>query len=239
MSLNVSAVCSGYNRGSVLHDVDVVVEPGQVVAVLGSNGAGKSTLVRTIAGSVATREGTIVLDGESVERLRPEQRARRGLILVPEGRMLFSRLTVADNIAIARRAARGRAEGPDPVEALLDAFPVVRARWRQRAGLLSGGEQQMVALTRAVASRPRYLLLDEPSLGLSPLLVREVFGLVRHIVETTNAGVLLVEQSVDQALRLADQAYVLERGRVVESGSPVELRQSEAIRRAYLGIGVG
>lgn len=235
MTLTIEDVRAGYGRATVLRGVDLTVDPGEVVAVIGSNGAGKTTLARTIAGALRTQSGTITEDGDRIDKLSPQHRSRRGIVLVPEGRRLFPSLTVAENIAIGRRAARGRNKGPDPVDGLLAAFPVVRERWGQRAGLLSGGEQQMVALTRAVASRPRYLLLDEPSLGLSPLLTQEVFRLIRLVIEQTGAGVVLVEQMADQALDIANRAYVLEQGSVVLTGPAEQVRQSDTVKAAYLG----
>lgn len=234
-ALAVEGLRAGYGRATVLHDVALEVGRGEIVTVIGSNGAGKSTLVQTIAGLLPARAGTISLDGQPMTSTPPHLRARNGVVLVPEGRRLFGEMTVGENIRLGRRAARGRDEGDDPVEDLLAAFPVVKERWDQQSGLLSGGQQQMVALTRAAASRPRYLLLDEPSLGLSPALTLEVFRLIKLIADRTGAGVVLVEQMADQALRLAARAYVLEQGRVVAEGSADELRKSDAVRRAYLG----
>ncbi|HEY1135103.1 MAG TPA: ABC transporter ATP-binding protein [Nocardioides sp.] len=236
MSLVLEKVASGYGRLAVLHGVDLEVPRGEIVSVVGANGAGKSTLAQTISGLLTTTAGSITLDGTPVHRLRPEKRARLGLVHVPEGRRLFGGLTVAENVGMGRHAARGRGGDPDVVEHLLDAFPRLRERWGQRAGLLSGGEQQMVALARAAASRPRYLLLDEPSLGLSPRLSSEVFRLVAMIAEETGAGVVLVEQRVDAALRLATTGHVIEHGRIVVSGDAEELRTSEMVRKAYLGV---
>lgn len=235
MSLKVTDVRSGYGRAIFLQDVSVEIAPGEVVALLGANGAGKSTLARTIAGTLHCRAGRIEVDGERVDRWPADRRACRGLTLVPEGRRLFASLTVGENIALGRIAAARRPPETDHVTEVLDAFPVLRERWNQQAGLLSGGEQQMVALTRAVAANPRFLLLDEPSLGLSPLLVTEVYRLIRHIVERTRAGVLLVEQMTDLALEFAARAYVLDRGRVVLSGSSEIVAASPQVRSAYLG----
>ncbi|MBS44300.1 MAG: branched-chain amino acid ABC transporter ATP-binding protein [Nocardioides sp.] len=235
MSLVVEKAESGYDRNPILTGVSVRVDPGELVAVVGSNGAGKTTLVRTIVGQLALRSGSVTLEGADVSSLATHKRAKQGLMMVPEGRKLFPRLTVGENIALGRRAAGKRATGEDPVEALLEAFPVVKERWGQQASLLSGGEQQMVALTRAVAARPSYLLLDEPSLGLSPLKTLDVFRLIELIRERTGAGVLLVEQMADQALAAADRAYVLEHGRISMEGDAAELRASDEVRRAYLG----
>jgi len=235
MSLRIVDIRSGYGRAAVLQDVSVEIAPGEVVALLGANGAGKSTLVRTIAGSIHCRSGQIDLDGVRIDRRPADWRACRGVTLVPEGRRLFANLTVGENIALGGIAAKRRPPGADHVAEVLDAFPILRERWGQQAGLLSGGEQQMVALTRAVAANPRFLLLDEPSLGLSPLLVTEVYRLIRYIVERTRAGVLLVEQMTDLALEFATRGYVLDRGRVVQSGPSQVVAMSPQVRSAYLG----
>jgi branched-chain amino acid transport system ATP-binding protein len=233
-SLDVDGLRAGYGQATVLHDVSLEVARGEIVTVIGSNGAGKSTLVQTVAGLLPARAGSIRLDGRPMTGTAAHVRARQGLVLVPEGRRLFGELTVGENIRLGRRA--GRDAGDDPVDDLVAAFPVVKERWNQQSGLLSGGQQQMVALTRAAAARPRYLLLDEPSLGLSPALTLEVFQLIRLIADRTNAGIVLVEQMAAQALNLASRAYVLEQGRIVADGDAGELRRSDAIRRAYLGV---
>lgn len=236
MSLTVENLYAGYDRAAILHGIDLTVAPGELVAVVGSNGAGKTTLVRTIAGLLTARRGSISDDDGPITGMSPDQRAKRGTILVPEGRRLFPQLTVGENIAMGRRAGRKRTTGEDPVNDLLDSFPVLRERWGQQANLLSGGEQQMVALTRAVAARPKYLLLDEPSLGLSPLKTLEVFQLIEMIRERTGAGIVLVEQMADLALKAADRAYVLEHGLISISGTAAEVRSSAEVRRAYLGM---
>lgn len=236
MSLRVTGAAAGYGRMTVLEDVSIEVPSESIVSVVGANGAGKSTLAKATSGLLRLGAGSIELDGKPVDGLRPDQRAKLGLIHVPEGRRLFGQLTVAENIAMGRQAARGRGTDTEVVDQLMDSFPILRERWQQRAGLLSGGEQQMVALTRAAASRPRYLLLDEPSLGLSPRLSAEVLRLVGIIAQETCAGIMLIEQRVDAALRLASYAYVLDRGRIVAEGVSDELRQSDEIRKAYLGM---
>lgn len=236
MSLQVHEIAAGYGRLQVLRGVSVEVPPATIVSVVGANGAGKSTLAKAVSGLLRISSGTVSIDGEEVHAQPPHRRARRGIIHVPEGRRLFAALTVEENLAMGARAAGRRGGDTDVVAHLLDAFPIIRERWKQQAGLLSGGEQQMVALARAAASRPRYLLLDEPSLGLSPRLSQEVFRLVDMIAAETRAGVLLIEQRVDAALQLAEHAYVLEHGAVVASGTATEIRSSEAVRKAYLGI---
>ncbi|WP_063129731.1 ABC transporter ATP-binding protein [Nocardia fusca] len=236
MSLVVEEVSSGYGRATVTKSISMELAPGRISALIGSNGAGKSTLARTVCGLLPCRSGSIVLDGKPVQKLTAAQRARAGIVMVPEGRRLFARLTVAENIRMGSCAAAGRGRtSSQHVETLLDAFPILRDRWSQRAGHLSGGEQQMVALTRAVASAPRYLVLDEPSLGLSPKLTQEVFRLIQLIADETRAGILLIEQMADDALGLAQHAHVLEQGRITISGPADELRTSPDVRAAYLG----
>ena len=232
--LAVHDLHAGYGSVRVLHGVDLEFEQGDLVAVLGANGAGKTTLVRTIAGQLPVRQGVIKLDGQAVTRTPTHQRARAGLLMVPEGRRLFGGLSVAENIALGRRADRG-GDGEDVLEELLELFPIVRERASQQAGLLSGGEQQQVALVRALVGRPRYLLLDEPSLGLSPVLVDQLFGHIEAIRDRLQIGVLLVEQLVDRALSLASRAYVMDRGRIVLAGTSDEVASSPAVQQAYLG----
>ncbi|MDQ6527254.1 ABC transporter ATP-binding protein [Nocardioides sp. LHD-245] len=234
--LELTGVSSGYGAVPVLRDIDLTITPGEVVTVLGANGAGKTTLARTVSGLLPAKAGSIRLDGADLTRRRSHQRAGRGVILVPEGRRLFGGLTVAQNVELGRLAARGRRGDADPVEHLLDAFPKVRTLWQRQAGLLSGGEQQMVALARAAAGRPRVLLLDEPSLGLSPILVDEVFAMVTFMARETGSAVLLVEQVVDGALGVADRGVVMSHGRIVATGSAAELRASPVVREAYLGV---
>jgi branched-chain amino acid transport system ATP-binding protein len=232
--LKVRGLASGYGRVQVLHGLDLEVAQGEIVAVLGANGAGKTTLVRTLAGQLPAREGEIELDGRDITTTPAHVRARRGLLMVPEGRRLFGGLSVKENIALGRQAA-SRDDGDDPLEELQDLFPIIRERSHQQAGLLSGGEQQQVALARALVGRPRWLLLDEPSLGLSPLLVDQLFEHIVEIRERMNLGLLLVEQMVHRALGTASRAYVVDRGRVVLSGSSDEVASSREVQRAYLG----
>ncbi|MAT05276.1 MAG: ABC transporter ATP-binding protein [Acidimicrobiaceae bacterium] len=232
--LDVVAVSAGYGRATVLHDVSISVGEGEIVALLGANGAGKSTLVAAIAGSLPCRSGSVSVGGDDITKLRAERRARRGVVLVPEGRRLFQAMTVAENIEAGSCAGSGR-YGRAAVDRLLELFPVLKERWNQQAGLLSGGQQQMLALTRAVAGAPRFLLLDEPSLGLSPLLCEEVFRFIETIAAETGAGVLLVEQMAARALELSSRAYILDGGSIVHAGTSDEIARSDAVATTYLG----
>ncbi len=237
--LRVEDLAVAYGPVRALQGVSLEVRRGEVVAVLGPNGAGKSTLLRAIAGVVPPASGRILHGGERIDGLAPEDVVRRGIALVPEGRMVFPGLTVRENLlvgAISRRDAAGIAED---LEGIFGMFPVLGERAGQLAGTLSGGEQQMLAIGRALMSRPSLLLLDEPSLGLAPLVVGRVF---EHVAALRARGVtvLLVEQNVHRALELADRAYVLAVGRVALSGTGEELRGAEGgLHRAYLGIGGG
>ncbi|MCD9197672.1 ABC transporter ATP-binding protein [Aeromicrobium wangtongii] len=228
-------IVSGYGSVNVLHGVDVTLSRDEVVAVVGANGAGKSTLARTLAGLLPLRSGQLRLADEEIGSKSSNARAKGGLIMVPEGRRLFAGLTVRENINLGRSAVGKRSSDPDPAEVLGDIFPIIREREHQRAGLLSGGEQQQVALARALAGRPRYLLLDEPSLGLSPTLTTQLFETIAKIRESLPVGILLIEQMVDRALALSDRAYVMERGRVVLSGTAADVAASSEVQRAYLG----
>ena len=232
--LEAVEVHAAYGWTRVLHGVSFVVEEGGITAILGANGAGKTTTLRAVSGMVATR-GEIRLAGQRIEGRATEDIARLGVAHVPEGRGTFVQLTVEENLRIGAYARRDIAAiGPD-LERVYGYFPVLRERRRQVAGTLSGGEQQMLAVGRALMLRPRLLLLDEPSLGLAPLVAREIFRIVRAINRDAGVSVLLVEQNAASALALADHAYLLETGRVVTGGAAETLRRDDAVRRAYLG----
>jgi branched-chain amino acid transport system ATP-binding protein len=219
-----------------LQGVSLRVQPGEVVALIGANGAGKTTLLKAIAGLVAPQAGTVTFAGQAIDGVDAADRVKLGVALVPEGRRLFSRLSVAENLVLGSftNADPGhRREMLDRVHAL---FPVLRERARQRAGTLSGGEAQMLAIARALMSRPRFLMLDEPSLGIMPRLVDEVMDSLRRLHETEGLTMFLVEQNVAAALDLADRGYVLQTGRVVLEGRSEELRGSDLVRKAYLGM---
>ena len=232
--LEAQALRAGYGPTHVLHGLDFEVEAGGVTALLGANGAGKTTTLRAVCGMVRT-EGEIRFQGEPTAGRATEDIVRRGIAHVPDGRGTFMELTVEENFRLGAYIRRDRAEVQADFERMWEWFPRLKQRWRQQAGTLSGGEQQMLAIARALLLRPRLLLLDEPSFGLAPLIVQEIFGIMRRIREESGVGILLVEQNANLALELADRAYLLETGRIVVSGPAAEIRQDEAIRRSYLG----
>ena len=230
--LELDDVEARYGPVHVLHGVSLSVDEGAIVAVLGPNGAGKTTTLRAISGTVR-RTGRIGFAGHPLQRLGPDAVARLGVAHVPEGRGTFSELTVWENLKLGAYTRRGSIE-PD-LERVLSYFPWLSERRRQEAGTLSGGEQQMLALARAFVLRPRLLLLDEPSLGLAPILVAELFRIVRELNEKEGLTVLVVEQNAHLALQAAQAGYVLEAGRVVLAGTSAELQADDAVRRSYLG----
>ena len=232
--LEVRALRGGYGRTEVLRGVDLEVRTGEIVALLGSNGAGKSTLNNTLSALVPAWSGTIRFDGRDLTRARARQVVEAGLVQVPEGRRVFPNLDVRENLELGSYA-RGRARRADTLERVLDTFPRLRERLRQKAGTMSGGEQQMLAIGRGLMAEPRLLILDEPSLGLSPLLVEELFALIARL-HRDGLAMLLVEQNVAQSLEIAQRAYVLENGAVRFAGDPAGLLASDTLRRAYLGL---
>jgi branched-chain amino acid transport system ATP-binding protein len=231
--LVLDGIAAGYRGLRILQDVSVEVGEGEVVALIGANGAGKTTALRTISGLLRPMAGTITVDGEPVTRLGPHEVVRRGLVHVPEGRELFGELTVRENLEMGAYA-HGRAKRELSLREVHDMFPVLAERGRQTAHTLSGGQQQMLAIARALMARPRLLMLDEPSLGLAPKLVAEMFGTLERIRQT-GITVLIVEQNVVQTLKLADRAYVLESGSIAAQGSSDKLLDDPRVRAAYLG----
>jgi branched-chain amino acid transport system ATP-binding protein len=231
--LELRDVEARYGGRRALHGVSLTVGEGEIVAVLGANGAGKTTTLRAISGTVKT-SGDIVFEGQ---RLRggPETAARRGIAHVPEGRGTFADLTVRENLRLGAYVRRDRSALKGDIDRVLERFPVLRDRLDQRAGTLSGGEQQQLALGRALMQRPKLLLLDEPSLGLAPLLVAKIFRVVAELNEREGLAVLVVEQNANLALDRSSRAYVLEVGRVAVAGTSAELRRHESVRRSYLG----
>ena len=236
--LRARGLTAGYGDVQVLRGVDIDVAPGEIVALVGANGAGKSTLLKCISGLLAPSAGAIQLDGRPIAGLPPARIVRLGIAHVPEGRQIFSRLTVADNLMLGAYSAfpgLTREELAARRAEVCEIFPALSRRLAHEASLLSGGQQQMLAIARGLMARPRLLLLDEPSLGLAPMVVREIFRIVRTINREEGVSVLLVEQNAAIALALADHAYLLETGRVVMSGVAAELGRDESIRRSYLG----
>ena len=232
--LQVSGLKSGYGAVEVLRGVDLDVQPGQTVALLGSNGAGKTTLNLTLSGLVGTRAGRVQFDGVDITGWHYRRVVGQGLIHVPEGRKVFPNLSVHENLELGA-FTRGRARRSSNLDKVYATFPRLKERTTQLAGTLSGGEQQMLAIGRGLMAEPRLLILDEPSLGLSPLLVEEMFGLIERLKQD-GLAVLLVEQNVGQSLDIADRAYVLENGLIRFAGQPAELLASDTLRQAYLGM---
>ena len=230
MSLDLDALEAGYGRVHILHDITLTVEPGEIVALIGPNGAGKSTLLRAATGMIPTTAGRVRLDGRELTRSSIEDIARAGVAHVPEGRRLFAGLTVRDNLRLGAWRTRD-----EDLTTVLGLFPRLRERLTQVAGSLSGGEQQMCAIGRALMSRPSYLLIDELSLGLAPVLVDEIMARLTEIADT-GTGVLLVEQDAGHALEIAARAYVLENGQITLTGPASELLTDPRVRSAYLGI---
>jgi branched-chain amino acid transport system ATP-binding protein len=232
--LEVEGLTARYGAVMAVRDVSLQVGPGEIVALLGANGAGKSTTLACIAGLHLSRQGRIRFDGRDISKLSPERVLRRGISLTPEGRRLFSSLSVEENLMLGG-AARGRRLRNDYGE-LLSLFPILGQRLKLPAAALSGGEQQQLAIARSLMSKPRVLLLDEPTLGLAPLLVRFVIDLVRRLRDEQGLSVLLVDQNVHHALDLCDRAYILRNGQIAATGAPEDLRQSPEVRAAYLGV---
>src|SRR5262245_38852035 len=232
--LEVENLKAFYGQTQALHGISFSMEAGGITTLLGANGAGKSTTLRAICGMVAT-EGTIRYDGRPIRGRPTEEIVRLGVGHVPEGRGTFTNLTVDENLRVAAYTRRDKRETRRDLEMVLEYFPILKARLGQQAGTLSGGEQQMLAIGRALMLRPRLLLLDEPSFGLAPLVVQEIFRIMRRINTEAKVSLLLVEQNAALALQLADQAYVLETGRIVMSGSAEAVGSDEAIRKSYLG----
>jgi branched-chain amino acid transport system ATP-binding protein len=224
-----------YGAAPALWGVSLALRAGELLAVVGPNGAGKTTLINAIAGIEPARAGRIVFAGEDITRLPSHRFCAAGIAVVPEGRRLFTGMTVRENLELGSYLPRAKAERDVSLDAALELFPALREKLASPAGELSGGQQQMVAIARALMARPRLLLLDEPSLGLAPLIVQDVFDAVRRI-NAQGVAVLLVEQNVAMAMALSDRAYVLEEGRIVAEGEPDDLLARPEIQRAYLGV---
>ncbi|WP_263217011.1 ABC transporter ATP-binding protein [Pseudomonas atacamensis] len=233
--LKLDKVHSGYGGTEILRGVSFEVNAGEVVTIVGANGAGKTTTLRSLCGIVTPSQGTIEFEGQRIDGNRPDQIVDAGLTLIPEGRQLFPFISVRDNLLMGAYKRSARAGYRQRLDNILDLFPRVRERLDQNAGTLSGGEQQMVAIARGLMAEPKLLMFDEPSLGLSPLLVSQVFEIIDRILQL-GTTVLIVEQNIVHTLRIAHRGYVLENGEVVLSGTGQELLENPHVKRAYLGL---
>ncbi|MGJ7042417.1 ABC transporter ATP-binding protein [Shinella sp. BE166] len=233
--LSVSSVSTGYGATTVNRDVSLTLDAGEIVTVLGPNGAGKSTLLRTIAGLVRPRAGTVTFNGEDVTGSPPDVMARRGVVLVPEGRRIFADMSVEENLRLGAYTRTDAAAVEADIALMEKFFPILAVKRAQKGGSLSGGQQQMLAIARGLMARPKVLLLDEPSLGLSPLLVKEIQGIILNIGREFGASVLLVEQNAGLALSVAARGYLMQNGRIMLSGAIDELRDMSLMRELYLG----
>ncbi len=233
--LRVTDVHAAYGPILALHGVSLEVPEGSIVTLLGANGAGKSTTLRVISGLMHPTNGTVEFEGRRIDRMAAEQVVSLGISQVPENRQLFAELTVLENLRLGAYIRRDRNGIKEDMERVFQYFPILRERQKQVAGTLSGGEQQMLAIGRGLMARPRLLLLDEPSLGLAPLVTREIFQIIKSINETQKVTILLVEQNANLALEIAEHGYVLETGRIALADTSANLQRSEAVRRSYLG----
>lgn len=234
MALTVSQLASGYGRLQVLFGISLEVPERSIVSLIGPNGAGKTTTLLSIMGVVKPWGGSVVFNGRDITRAPPYEKVEMGLALVPEGRRLFIEMTVEENLLMGAYTRRAREKMYDTLEFVYTLFPRLKERRRQKAGTMSGGEQQMLALARALMSRPKILLIDEPSAGLAPKVVNDLFQTIRQLRE--DMAILLVEQNVAASLEISDYVYVLENGRIVLQGDPREVVENEHIKKAYLGV---
>jgi len=232
--LQIENLHAGYGDLEVLHGIDLDVNEGEIVALIGANGAGKTTTLRAISGIVAASEGSIVFEGSNFGSWKSSRIVAEGVVQVPEGRKLFADMSVMENLRLGAYK-RGRSDISSSLDEVFDLFPKLEERSTQSAGTLSGGEQQMLAIGRALMTKPRFLMLDEPSLGLAPKLVIDIFGVIKNINQL-GVTVMLVEQNAVHALQLSDRGYVLENGRVVLHGTGEELLGDDRVRTAYLGL---
>ena len=236
--LEIAGLNAGYNGVAVVRGLDLVVSPGEVVALLGPNGAGKTTTLKTISGLRPVSSGAILFDGQDISGMSAHQRVEIGISQVPEGRGIFPGMSVLENLEIGKYFRKDRkSEMQEDLEKVYSLFPRLKERTSQSGGTLSGGEQQMLAIGRALMSRPKVLLLDEPSMGLAPMMIQNIFNIITEINKSLGTTILLVEQNAQQALQRADRAYVLETGKVVKEAKASDLLNDPAVREAYLGTG--
>ncbi len=234
--LRVERIKVSYDEVPALHEVSFKVEPGQIVSIVGANGAGKSTILKSISSVLHLDEGSISFEDQRIDKVPPHQVVDRGIAHVPEGRRLFARLTVKQNLTLGAYTRKSPEHRQATLKSIFQLFPVLEERQQQRAGTLSGGEQQMLAIARGLMSKPKLLMLDEPSMGIMPKLITEIFEMIQRLNQEEKLTILLVEQNVQEALEVAHYAYILQTGRVVMEGKPAELLQTDMIRKAYLGL---
>ena len=234
--LELNNVNSFYGNIQALYDVNLHIDQGEIITLIGANGAGKSTTLMTVCGVVQARSGQVLYDGEDISRESPNRIVSQGICQVPEGRLIFPELTVQENLDMGAFMRNDKAGIQRDIEYSFELFPILAERRRQQGGTLSGGEQQMLAIARALMAKPRLLLLDEPSMGLAPLVVRQIFQIIRKVNEENNTTIFLVEQNANLALKIGHRGYVMENGRVVLTDSCERLLADESVKRAYLGL---
>ena len=234
--LELNNVNSFYGNIQALYDVNLYIDRGEIITLIGANGAGKSTTLMTVCGVVQARSGQVVYDGDDITRESPNRIVSQGICQVPEGRLIFPELTVQENLDMGAFMRNDKAAIKRDIEYCFDLFPILAERRRQEGGTLSGGEQQMLAIARALMAKPRLLLLDEPSMGLAPLVVRQIFEIIKKVNEENNTTIFLVEQNANLALKIGHRGYVMENGRVVLTDSCEKLLADESVKRAYLGL---
>jgi len=234
--LIVRSVDVFYGKIQILRGVSIEVNAGSITALIGPNGSGKTTLLRTISGLAKPARGAIELDGENIVGLEPHRIVEKGIVHVPEGRRLFPYLTVYENLRLGAYTRRARERFKDNLERVLEIFPILRERLKQKAGTLSGGEQQMLAIARALMAEPKILMLDEPSLGLAPKIIDALFNQIKTLRDSEKITILLAEQNAAKAFEISDHIYVMELGRIIKTGIPAELAEDLDIKKAYLGI---
>lgn len=234
--LKLENIQTGYGNILAIKDVNLEISEGEIVTLIGANGAGKSTTLMTISGVVPARAGRILFNGREIQKMEADQIVRLGICQVPEGRHIFPELTVQENLDMGAFLRTNKKEIKKDIDYVFSLFPILAERRGQDGGTLSGGEQQMLAMSRALMARPKLLLLDEPSMGLAPLVIRQIFEIIKQINSENNTTIFLVEQNANQALHIADRGYVIENGRIVFSGDAETLLKNSDIQKAYLGI---
>ena len=234
--LNIENVQAGYGNILALKNVSLQINEGEIITLIGANGAGKSTTLMTISGIVSCRQGRILFRDEEIQRLSSDQIVKMGICQVPEGRHIFPQLTVQENLDMGAFLRNDRAGIKKDLDYVFSLFPILAERRHQDGGTLSGGEQQMLAMSRALMARPQLLLLDEPSMGLAPLVIKQIFEIIKQINEESNTTIFLVEQNANQALHIADRGYVIENGEITMAGPAEELLTNPDVQKAYLGI---